>query len=119
MQLATVNVLSFMMMVTGGVAWGFDVSSVEEARRRIPVRKGKGVGEAMGDAGGEGDGEDELPDWIVGMVKGGGKEGERRRDERRREKRATMDELGQAKERIDSMEKEGADEKSRPWWRPW
>ena len=36
--LATLNVFSFAIMATGGLAWAFDVSSVEDVRRR--ARKG-------------------------------------------------------------------------------
>ena len=62
LQLATVNVLSFMIMFTGGFAWAFDVSSVDEARRRIPVRKRRAMGE--GREGAEGEDEDALPEWT-------------------------------------------------------
>ena len=71
LQLATVNVLSFMMMLTGGFAWAFDISSVEEARTRIPVRKGRGVG-AEREKGEDYEDEDALREWLLGMVKGHG-----------------------------------------------
>lgn len=32
--LATLNVTSFAVMLTGGLSWGFDLSSLEEVRRR-------------------------------------------------------------------------------------
>lgn len=35
LNLATLNVLSFGVLLTGGLSWAFDVSSVEDMRRRM------------------------------------------------------------------------------------
>lgn len=61
--LATLNVFSFAIMATGGLAWAFDVTSVEDVRRR--ARKslyGKGEGNADEEA------EREIEEWMASVL---------------------------------------------------
>lgn len=108
LQLATVNVVAFGVMVGGGLGWGFDVSGWEELRGRLGRgRRGSGDG-GVGDGDGDGDmggkegreEEEGLAEWIVGVV--GGRDGfvERAREERRRRDEA-LHELREGKRKQD------------------
>ncbi|KAK4124954.1 hypothetical protein N657DRAFT_643729 [Parathielavia appendiculata] len=74
LNLATLNTLTFAMAAVGGVAWAFDISSVEELRR-ITRR-------SIVEAGGEVDeeAEREVVEWVAKTFgiekKKGGEEGE-------------------------------------------
>lgn len=82
LNIATINVASLAIMITGGLMWGFDISGVEELRVRL--REGLGLaGE------GERNAEEEFEEWLAstlarrvgkkerrGEVGGGGTEGE-------------------------------------------
>ncbi|KAL8387335.1 hypothetical protein RB595_009979 [Gaeumannomyces hyphopodioides] len=61
--LATLNVFSFAIMMTGGLSWGFDISSVDELRDR--ARK-----QIMGEAAGKTDeeSEKEVQEWMESML---------------------------------------------------
>ncbi|MCJ1397592.1 hypothetical protein MMC11_000787 [Xylographa trunciseda] len=69
--LATVNVVSFGMMIVGGALWAFDIAGVEDLRRT--VRGGLGVD---GTGRGEREVEEEWEEWLAGVV-----ERRRRKDE--------------------------------------
>jgi hypothetical protein len=60
LQLASLNVGSSMLMVTGGLLWAFDISSIEELRRKI--RGGLGVD---GSGRGESAVEEEFEEWMA------------------------------------------------------
>jgi len=111
LQLATVNVVAFGVMVGGGLGWGFDVSGWEELRGRLGRGK-RGEGDGDVDVGGkEGREEEEgLAEWIVGVV--GGRDGvvERAREERRRRDEA-LQEPRKGKRRQDEALQEPRDEK--------
>ncbi|MCJ1462087.1 hypothetical protein MMC07_000687 [Pseudocyphellaria aurata] len=60
LNIATINVASIAMMLTGGLLWAFDISSIDEARFRIRSRLGidgseRGVAEA----------EEEFEEWLA------------------------------------------------------
>lgn len=60
LNIATVNVFSFAIMMTGGVLWALDVSTLEDLRRR--VRAGMGV---------SGDGknaDEEMEEWVASVL---------------------------------------------------
>ena len=38
LSLATMNLASFMAMMTGGTLWAFDISSMDDLRRKVPKR---------------------------------------------------------------------------------
>lgn len=38
LSLATMNLASFMVMMTGGTLWAFDISSLDDLRRKVPKR---------------------------------------------------------------------------------
>lgn len=61
--LASLNVASFALMMTGGMLWAFDVSSMPELQRR--VRGGLGVD---GSGRGEGEVEMEFEEWIATVL---------------------------------------------------
>jgi len=62
LNIATINVISVGMMLTGGALWALDISSVEDMRRE--VRGGIGV-----DAGGRTDkeAEEEIEEWLASV----------------------------------------------------
>ncbi|KAJ9665845.1 hypothetical protein H2201_003969 [Coniosporium apollinis] len=65
LSLATVNVLSFGMMMTGGALWAFDISSMEEMRAKI--RAGVlGVDADAGKAAREA--EEEMEEWLATVL---------------------------------------------------
>ncbi|MCJ1473498.1 hypothetical protein MMC13_002149 [Lambiella insularis] len=72
LNIATINVMSFGIMVTGGALWAFDVSSMEDLRRR-GGRGEAGDGRARGEEGGKEE-EGEVEEWLVAGV-AMGKEG--------------------------------------------
>ncbi|MCJ1245585.1 hypothetical protein MMC30_002789 [Trapelia coarctata] len=78
LNIATINVASFTMMMTGGVLWACDISTLEELRKE--VRGGLGVD---GTGRGESDAEDDWEEWLAGVV-----ERKREKEKRRRRERA-------------------------------
>ena len=72
LNLATINVMSFMMMLGGGTFWAFDISGVDDLRQKLR-RKDKGelgVGRSE-----EGD-EEELGKWLAETL---GRKGEKKK----------------------------------------
>ncbi|MCJ1303759.1 hypothetical protein MMC08_006570 [Hypocenomyce scalaris] len=63
LTIATMNVTSFAMMMTGGALWAFDISSLEDLRRK--VRGGLGVD---GTGRGESDVEQEFEEWLATVL---------------------------------------------------
>lgn len=49
LNLATVNVLSYAMMLTGGVLYAFDISSLDDMRRNVRSKMGNGDGAQVND----------------------------------------------------------------------
>lgn len=61
LNIATINVASLAIMITGGLMWGFDISGVEELRVRL--RQGLGLaGE------GERNAEEEFEEWLANTL---------------------------------------------------
>ncbi|KAG7008837.1 hypothetical protein G7Y79_00004g014210 [Physcia stellaris] len=72
LNIATINVMSFMMMLGGGAFWAFDISGMDELRRRLR-RKDKGeLGEGRSDEAAE----EELEHWLAKTL--GGKDEKKR-----------------------------------------
>jgi len=88
LNIATINVISVGMMLTGGALWAFDISSVEDMRRE--VRGGIGL-----DTGGRTDkeAEEEIEEWLASVF-------------------ARKDMKDLAKLSKEAREKEGKEEKS-------
>ncbi|KAH0844145.1 hypothetical protein AYO21_02100 [Fonsecaea monophora] len=63
LNIATINVLSLSMMVTGGAMWYFDINSLAEARRKI--RGGLGVD---GTGKSEKEAEEEFEEWMATVL---------------------------------------------------
>lgn len=61
LSLATLNVLSWTMMVAGGALWAFDISSMDDLRRK--VRKGMGI-----EGRTEQDAEEEIEEWLATVL---------------------------------------------------
>ncbi|KAI4120477.1 MAG: hypothetical protein LQ347_007086, partial [Umbilicaria vellea] len=61
--MATLNVSGFALMMTGGVLWAFDISSMAELQRK--VRGGLGVD---GTGRGEEEVEKEFEEWIATVL---------------------------------------------------
>ncbi|KAK5240225.1 hypothetical protein LTR16_010951, partial [Cryomyces antarcticus] len=75
LNLATINVVSFGMMMTGGLLWSYDISSLEDLRRK--VRGGLGVD---GSGKSERDAEEEMEEWLATVLA-------RKEDKEKRRKR--------------------------------
>ncbi|CAK7245362.1 MAG: hypothetical protein STHCBS139747_006942 [Sporothrix thermara] len=81
LNLATLNVLSFFMMMAGGFSWALDVSSVDDIRALAQrYTREPGVG---GGAKTDEEAERELEEWVAKILKrsdgsliGGGKKGD-------------------------------------------
>ncbi|MCJ1258685.1 hypothetical protein MMC24_006518 [Lignoscripta atroalba] len=73
LNIATINVTSFLMMMAGGLLWAFDISSMDDMRRKI--RGGLGVD---GSGRSESDAEQEFEEWLAGVLQ--------RKEEKRRKK---------------------------------
>jgi len=63
LNIATINVLSVSMMVTGGLLWCFDISSLNDMRRKI--RGGLGVD---GSERSEQNAEEEMEEWLATVL---------------------------------------------------
>ncbi|RFU28143.1 hypothetical protein B7463_g8206, partial [Scytalidium lignicola] len=63
LNIATINVLSMSMMVSGGLLWAFDISSSEDLRRKL--RGGLGF-DGKGSA--ENEAEEEIEEWIASVL---------------------------------------------------
>ena len=75
LSLATVNVSSAALMLTGGTLWALDISSIEDLRRK--VRGGMGVD---GTGRSESEVEEEFEEWLASVIT----RKERKEEERRR-----------------------------------
>lgn len=60
LNLATINVASVAMMLTGGLLWAFDISSLEDAR--VKIRGGLGFD---GSGAGVAEAEEEFEEWLA------------------------------------------------------
>lgn len=74
LNVATINVVSVTMMVTGGLLWAFDISGMDDLRRKI--RGGLGVD---GSGRSEKDAEEEMEEWLATVLA--------RKDEKKRRRR--------------------------------
>ncbi|KAI9675081.1 MAG: hypothetical protein M1817_001488 [Caeruleum heppii] len=63
LNIATINVTSFMVMVTGGLLWAFDISGMADLRRKVRGAIGTGVGERS-----EQDAEEEMEEWLATVL---------------------------------------------------
>ncbi|PYI02309.1 hypothetical protein BO78DRAFT_377214 [Aspergillus sclerotiicarbonarius CBS 121057] len=82
LHLATMNVLSFGMMGTGGVLYALDINGVEDMRRF--VRKGEVEGEGGGLGGADVELEREVEGWVAKVL--GEKFGKELQKEKERER---------------------------------
>ena len=94
LNIATINVASFMMMMTGGLLWSLDISGLDDMRRMVRGRLG-----VDGIARSEQDVEEELEEWLAGVLT--------RKDEKEKRKDGAGGEGGKG---INSMD----DERGRP-----
>jgi hypothetical protein len=62
LNIATVNVLSVGMMLSGGLLWAFDISSLEDIRKK--VRTNIGVNTTRTDQ----DAEEEIEEWFASVL---------------------------------------------------
>ncbi|KAL6713475.1 hypothetical protein ACLMJK_008940 [Lecanora helva] len=132
LQLATVNVLAFGMMMAGGVGWALDVKGWEEVRGLVERKKRGGGGVGVGEGGDSkgGKGEEELEELVGGLVRrgdGGGKVERvkdvkrREREERRkeREKEEGIAEVEKVETYAIPQDQSPSSREGKPWWRPW
>ncbi|KAI1140670.1 hypothetical protein F5Y05DRAFT_410518 [Hypoxylon sp. FL0543] len=62
LNLATLNVMGFGIMVTGGLSWAFDISSIEELRRMARRHIGPPGGRTDEEA------EREIEEWVAKVL---------------------------------------------------
>ncbi|KAI1212544.1 uncharacterized protein F4807DRAFT_340588 [Annulohypoxylon truncatum] len=62
LNLATLHVMGFGIMITGGLAWAFDVSSVDDLRRMARRNYGRVGATADEEA------EREIEEWVAGVL---------------------------------------------------
>ncbi|XDG07395.1 hypothetical protein ABKA04_007010 [Annulohypoxylon sp. FPYF3050] len=62
LSLATLNIMAFGIMTTGGLGWAFDVSSADDLRRMS--RRSYGIPGGTSDE----DAEREIEEWIAGVL---------------------------------------------------
>jgi hypothetical protein len=74
LTIATVNVFSLSMMFTGGMLWAFDISSLEDMRRKLRGELG------IDGEGRENAAEEEMEEWLATVLA--------RKDEKERQKQA-------------------------------
>lgn len=123
LQIATLNVFSFGIMIAGGLGWSFNISRVQElktkvAKKRPPVDVNRDPGAEEKELEG-------LPEWIVGMMGGKdsvvvrAKEMQRRKgvDEIRSRGGEQKADEGTGKVLVDR--ERIADKKEKPWWKGW
>ena len=96
LNIATINVTSIMMMVTGGFLWAFDISTLEELRGKL--RGGLGVD---GSGRGETDIEEELEEWPAIVL-----ESKKEKEEKRTKKDQSKDWRDQAREAFEEEREE-------------
>ena len=63
LNIATVNVLSVGMMLSGGLLWAFDISSLEDIRKKVR-RTNMGVNTIRTDQ----DAEEEIEEWFASVL---------------------------------------------------
>ena len=96
LNIATVNVTSIMIMITGGFLWALDISGMAELRTRI--RGGLG----FDDSGrGESDVEEEFEEWLATVL---GRKQEK--EEKRTKKNEDKDWKDQAREAFEEEREE-------------
>lgn len=89
------HVASIFVMVSGGLAWAYDVGSVEELRRRIMMRKVIVGSESMG-SGGEKSEDDVEMEGLVARALGRKEDqvrGRRQGDEESKKQKSEADEI--------------------------
>lgn len=78
LNIATVNVISYTIFVTGGLLWAFDVRGIEDMRARVRKRIGLGDEKDVKDA------EEEFEEWVAEILSRKEEKNSRRKRERRR-----------------------------------
>ncbi|MCJ1407352.1 hypothetical protein MMC19_001423 [Ptychographa xylographoides] len=100
LNIATINVLSFGLMMVGGVLWAFDISSLADVQRK--VRGGLGVD---GSGRGTTQVEEEWEEWLAGVLE------RRRRKERERRREGGRE--GETDEEVEEREVERWNERGK------
>jgi hypothetical protein len=77
LSIATVNVVSFGIMFTGGLLWALDISSLDDLRRRFRGAVGTGGDGRASSA------EQEMEEWLATVLA--------RKDQKERDKKGTRD----------------------------
>ena len=101
LNLATINVTRFMMMVVGGMGWALDISGLDDMRRW--VRGGLGVDGSGRD---ESEVEEEWEEWLAGVLERKKEKEKRRRREGGLEEKVRL--LRKDQDEMEEMEEEFA-----------
>ncbi|KAI5922309.1 hypothetical protein F4810DRAFT_291794 [Camillea tinctor] len=62
LNLATLNIVSFAIMATGGVGWAFDISNIDDLRRKARRHIGPAGGKTDEEA------EREIEEWVAKVI---------------------------------------------------
>lgn len=62
LNLATLNVIGFAVMMTGGISWAFDISSIDDLRRMARKQIGPSGGRTDEEA------EQEIEEWVAKVL---------------------------------------------------
>ena len=104
LNLASLHVISWAVLCTGGVLFAFDIGSLDEMRQRI--RGGLGVD---GSGRSEEEVEEEWEEWLAGVV-----ERRRRKEERRRREKEGKGGEGEEEEEWPDFKLEHRNARGRP-----
>ena len=95
LNLATVNVTSFTIMIAGGLLWAFDISGLEELKRRVRAELVvDGIGRRESDA-------EEFGEWLATAL-----ERKREKEENGTEKNESKNWMDQAREAFEEEREE-------------
>lgn len=92
LSIATINVISFAVMMTGGTLWAFDISSMDELRQKVSRRKLEldGIGRTGKDEAAE-------EEWKEFLGKALNKKENKTRNENDEEERRRRDTRGKSR----------------------
>jgi hypothetical protein len=62
LNIATINVVSLGIMATGGLLWAFDISSLDDMRRKVRTNWGTGASRDDSEV------EEELEEWFATVL---------------------------------------------------
>lgn len=62
LNIATINVFSIGMMLSGGLLWAFDIASLDDMRRRVRINMG------VNPSGEDKEAEEQMEEWFATVL---------------------------------------------------